>query len=92
LDHAAERGNGADLRADKLLYFGEELVGGDGGGGVVGCGESYEGEWEVAFECVWDANDAAFGDGGVGGDSLFDGPCILSTPVEMMRREWTYQC
>jgi hypothetical protein len=27
---------------------------------VVGCGESDEGEWEVAFEGVWDADNAAF--------------------------------
>lgn len=81
LDHAAKRGNGADLGTDKLLYFCEKLVRGDGGGRVVGCGESNEGKWEVAFQFVWDADDAAFGDGGVGGDSLFDRPYILSKPV-----------
>jgi len=54
------------------LDFAEELVGGDGGGRVIGCGEGDEGEWKVTFECVGYANDAAFGDGGVRGDGLLD--------------------
>jgi hypothetical protein len=73
LDHAAQRGNGADLGADQLLHFGVELLGGDGGGWVVGCRESDEGEGEVAFEFIWDANDAALCDRRVGGDGLLDG-------------------
>lgn len=53
LDHAAEGRDGADLRAYEMLYFGEELGRGDGGGRVVGGGEGDEGEGEVAFEgCV----------------------------------------
>jgi len=56
------------------LDFAEELVGGDGGGRVIGRGEGNEGEWEVAFECVRHANDAAFSDDGVGGDGLLDRP------------------
>lgn len=42
---------------------------------MVGRGERYEGEGEVAFEGIGDANDAAFCDGGVGGDGLFYGAC-----------------
>jgi hypothetical protein len=42
---------------------------------VVGRGERYEGEGEVAFEGIGDANDAAFCDGGVGGDGLLYGAC-----------------
>lgn len=37
-----------------------------------GGGEGDEGEGEVAFEGVGDADDAAFCDGGVGGYGLFD--------------------
>jgi hypothetical protein len=79
LNHSTERSDGADLGAHELLHFGEELVGGNSGGGVVSCGEGNEGEWEMAFECVWDADDAAFGDGRVGRDSLFDGAYTAST-------------
>jgi len=49
LNHAAETSDSSDLRADELLYLGEELVGGDGGGRVVGCREGDECEGEVAF-------------------------------------------
>ena len=73
MDHAAEGGDGPDLVADELLDFCEEGGGGDGAGGVGGGREGDEGEGEVAFETVGDADDAAFGDGGVGGDGLFDG-------------------
>lgn len=48
---------------------------------MVGCGEGDEGEWEVAFEGVRDANDAAFGDAGVRGDSLFDRTYTMSLKV-----------
>lgn len=72
LDHAAQSGDGADLVADGGLDGVEELGGGDCGGGVRGCREGDEGEGEVAFESVGDADDAAFGDGGVGGDGLLD--------------------
>jgi hypothetical protein len=61
--------------ADQLLHFGKEEVGRDGGGGVIGVGERYEGEGEVAFEGVGDADDAAFCDSAVGGDGLFYGAC-----------------
>jgi hypothetical protein len=65
------------------LDFTEELVGGDGGGRVIGSGEGDEGEWEVAFECVWYANDAAFGDGGVGGDGLLDRTYQISASAKI---------
>ena len=41
-----------------------------------GRGERDEGEGEVAFEGVGDADDAAFGDEGGGGDGLFDCACV----------------
>lgn len=63
LDHTAQRCDGANLGADELLYFGKELIRRYGRGWVVCCGECDESEWEVTFECVWDTDDAAFGDG-----------------------------
>jgi hypothetical protein len=94
LDHTAQGGDGADLRAYEILHFSEELVGGDGGGGVVGGGERYEGEGEVAFEGVGDADDAAFCDGGVGGDGLFYGACGDQVSFFQIQRTLfkTHQC
>jgi hypothetical protein len=39
---------------------------------MVGRGKSDEGEWEVTFQSIWNADDAAFGDVGVRGDGLLD--------------------
>lgn len=73
MHHSPQGGDGADLLADVLLDLFEEVGRGDGGGGVCGGGDGNEGEGEVAFEGVGDADDAAFGNGRVGGDGLFDG-------------------
>ena len=73
LHHPPKGGDGADLLADVLLDLFVEVGGGDGGRGVGRGGEGYEGEGEVAFEGVGDADDAALGNGRVGGDGLFDG-------------------
>lgn len=67
LNHAAQRGDGADLVADERLDLGQELRVGNGLGG------GDKGEGEVAFECVGDADDAGFGDERVGGDGLLEG-------------------
>ena len=48
------------------------MGGEDVGGGVAG---GDEGEGEVAFHRVGDADDAGFSDGGVGEDGLFDCAC-----------------
>jgi hypothetical protein len=65
LDHATERGYRSDLFADQLLDFFDQLIGWDGRGGVVGCGERDEGEGEVAFQRIWDSDDAALSDCGM---------------------------
>ena len=73
MDHAAKGGDGANLLADELLDFFEEIVGWDGGVGVVRRGEGDEGKGEMAFERVGNADNTAFGNGRMGGDGLFDG-------------------
>ncbi|KFY88928.1 hypothetical protein V500_06040 [Pseudogymnoascus sp. VKM F-4518 (FW-2643)] len=76
LDRASEGCNRADLGAYQALDLGEDRRGGRGGGGVSGRGERDECEGEVALEGVGDADDAAFGDEGGGGDGLFDCSCV----------------
>ena len=62
LDRTTEGSDGADLAADETLDLFEDLVGDDGRVGVVVLGEGDEGEWELAFEFVGDADYATFGD------------------------------
>ena len=69
LNHAAQRGDGADLAADKLLDLGQELRVGNGLGG------GDKGEGEVAFKGIGNADDTGFGDERVGGDGLLEGAC-----------------
>ena len=45
------------------------------------CGKCYEGEGEVAFQGIGDADYAAFRDDGVRGDCLLDGTCEVSIIV-----------
>lgn len=78
LDDAAQRRNGADLLAHRLLQLLGQLVVGNGRGRVVGCGERDEGKGELALEGVWDADDAALCHEWVGGDGLLDSACVGS--------------
>lgn len=70
-NHPAQRGDGANLGADKLLDFLEQLLIGLGVTTASVRGAD-EGEGELTLEGVGDANYACFGDEGVAGDCLLE--------------------
>jgi hypothetical protein len=86
LDDAPQRGDGTDLFPDESLDLMRDIFGGDGGGGVRRGRERDEGKGELALEGVGDADDAGFGDEGMGGDGLLDATYELVSTIIMAVR------